>query len=91
MLELLWTSASCGCLFSMFFPMLAPCDTGQIADVVVGCVAVDVMDVHSLGNRPVVINPNISVQPMTRPRKVPAVRWIAAFRVSVVLATVENH
>jgi hypothetical protein len=75
----------------MLIPVLLVCDAGQVADVVVGRVAVNVVDLHTRRDWPVVVLPYISVKPVASPRKVSAVRWVAAFRVTVVLATVEDH
>jgi hypothetical protein len=71
--------------------VLILCDAGQIADVVVPGIPVDVVDVHTFRDRPVVMNPNIPVQTVTGPRKVSAVRRVVAFRVSTVRSTIENH
>jgi hypothetical protein len=71
--------------------VLLACDAGQVADVVVGCVAVNVVDVHARRDWPVVMLPNIAVKPVTSPRKVSAVRRVVALRVAVVLAAIEDH
>lgn len=76
---------------AMFIPMLLACDAGQVADVVVGRVAVNVVNVHTLRDWPVVMNPHIPVKPVASPCKVSAVRRVITLRITVVLATVEDH
>ena len=75
----------------MLGPVLLLCDAGQIVDVVVPGVPINVVDVHPFRDRPVVMNPNISVQAVASPRKVSAVRRVVAFRVSTVRPAIEDH
>jgi hypothetical protein len=72
-------------------PVLLAGDAGQVADVVVGRVAVNVVDVHARRDWPVVVLPDVAVKPVASPCKVSAVRRVIALRVAVVLATVEDH
>jgi hypothetical protein len=89
--KLLWSPAALRRFGAMLVPMLLACDAGQVADVIVGRVAVNVVDVHVRRDWPVVVLPNIAVKPVASSRKVPAVRRVVALRVAVVLATIEDH
>jgi hypothetical protein len=91
MLKLLRSPAALRRLGSVFVPVLPSCDAGQVADVVVGRVAVDVVNVHARRDWPVMVHPNIAMKPVTSPRKVSAVRRVIALRVSVVLVTIEYN
>jgi hypothetical protein len=71
--------------------MLLPCDAGQVADVVVRGIAIDVVDVHPLWYGAVVVDPDIPVETVPRPCKVPAVRRVIALRISVVSAPIEDN
>jgi hypothetical protein len=71
--------------------VLLACDAGQVADIVVGRIAVNVVDVHARRNWPVVVLPDVAVKPVASPCKVAPVRRVIALRVAVVLATVEDH
>jgi hypothetical protein len=61
----------------------------KVADVVVPGVAIDVMDVHPVGDWPAMELPDIPMQAMPRPPKVSTMRRIWAFRVTPVLAAIE--
>jgi hypothetical protein len=71
-------------------PVLLACDASQVADVIVGRVAVNVVDVHVRRDRPIVVLPYFAVKSVASPRKVFAVRWIAAFRIPVVFVAVKD-
>jgi hypothetical protein len=90
-LKLLWSLVALRRFGSVLVPVLLTCDAGQVADVVVGCVAVNVVDVHSRRDWPVVVLPYVAVKPMPRPRKVAAVRRVIALRVAVVFSVIEDH
>jgi hypothetical protein len=89
--NLLGGLVSLRCFSAVLVPVLLACDANQVANVVVGCVAVNVVDVHARRNWPVVVLPNVAVKPVASPCKVSAVRRVIALRVAVVLATVEDH
>jgi hypothetical protein len=72
-------------------PVLILADAGQIADVVVRSVSVNVVNVLACRNRPVVMDPNVSVQAVASPRKVPPMRRVVALRIAVVLVPIEDH
>jgi hypothetical protein len=91
MRQLLWAFRSFGYLFPMLIPMFFNGNASKVGNVIVAGVAVNVVDVHSLGDWPIVMNPNISMQPVTRPRKVFAVRRISAFGITVVLSAIEYN
>jgi hypothetical protein len=78
-------------LFAVTVPMLLPCDAGQVADVVVRGIAVDVVDVHPFGYWPVVVYPDIPVKTVPRPCKVPPMRRVIALRISVVSSAIEDN
>ena len=71
--------------------MLILRDAGQIADVVVPGVPINVVNVHPIRDRPVVMDPNIPVQAVASPRKVFAVRRVVALRIAVVRPAIEDH
>jgi len=91
MFKLLWPLASLRCLGPVLIPVLLAGDAGQVADVVVGRVAVNVVDVHPRRDWPIVVLPDVAVKPVPRPRKVSTVRWVVALRITVVPATVEDN
>jgi hypothetical protein len=91
MFKLLWPTASLRRLGPVLIPMLLACDAGQVADVVVSRVAVNVVNVHPRRDWPVVVLPDVAVKPVPRPRKVSAMRRVIALRITVVPATVEDN
>jgi hypothetical protein len=75
----------------MLCPVLILCDAGQIADVVVRSVPINVVNVLACRDRPVVMDPNVSVQAVASPRKVPPMRRVVALRISAVRPAIEDH
>jgi hypothetical protein len=71
--------------------MLITADALKVADVIVGCVAINVVDVHPRWNDALVMLPNIPVKPLASTGKVFPMRRVVAFRISVVAPTIEDN